>query len=240
MEPAEYTHMDAAEHTMWWYRALHARLCDALAPVTGRVLDAGCGTGGFLAVLGAARPDLSRFGCEWDPAAARRAAEKSAAPVARGSVNALPFAAASLDAMVSADVLCHEAVEPAAALAEAARVLKPGGRLVINMPAYMWLHAAHDIRVRNARRSTAGEVRRWLVAAGFEPVKIGYWNGLLLPLMVAQRKIMARRRHAPSDVVAFSPRLDHTLHAITEMERGWNLPAGGSVLAIAARPLPGD
>ena len=51
MEPAEYALMDAAEDHMWWYRALHRRLLDALAGVHGTVLDAGCGTGGLLACL---------------------------------------------------------------------------------------------------------------------------------------------------------------------------------------------
>ena len=59
MEPAEYALMDAVEDRMWWYRALHARLLDALADVRGDVLDAGCGTGGLLARLSAERPDLA-------------------------------------------------------------------------------------------------------------------------------------------------------------------------------------
>ena len=52
MEPAEYALMDDAEDRMWWYRALHARLVEALAGALGPVLDAGCGTGGLLARLG--------------------------------------------------------------------------------------------------------------------------------------------------------------------------------------------
>src|ERR1700760_5136879 len=100
MEEAEYGLMDAAEGGMWWYRALHARLCHALAPVRGTVLDAGCGTGGLLAVLLARRPDLTGVGVEWDMAAAWRARAKSGAAVARGSVNALPLAGDSVDAAV--------------------------------------------------------------------------------------------------------------------------------------------
>ena len=57
MELREYELMDAAEGRMWWYRALHVRLCDALAGVRGRVLDAGCGTGGLL--VGAAANEAS-------------------------------------------------------------------------------------------------------------------------------------------------------------------------------------
>ena len=219
---------------MWWYRALHARLLDALAGVQGRVLDAGCGTGGFLAVLKTQRPDLARFGLEFFPEAARRAAQKSASVLACGSVNALPFAPDSFDAVVTADVLCHAAVRPADALAEMQRVLRPGGRLVVNMPAYRWLLSAHDRRVHNALRQNIREVRAMLRAAGFGDVRARYWNGLLLPLMVASRKLS--RHDAASDVAAFPPWLDATLHGVTRIERHMWVPAGGSVLAIATRP----
>ena len=115
MEPVEYALMDEAEARMWWYRALHARLLRALEGISGPLLDAGCGTGGLLAVLARRRPDLTLFGVEWAAVAAARAAAKSGALVARGSVNALPFADASFAAVVSADVLCHAAVRPEAA-----------------------------------------------------------------------------------------------------------------------------
>jgi ubiquinone/menaquinone biosynthesis C-methylase UbiE len=237
MEPTEYALMDQAEAVLWWYRALHARLCDALSDVQGRVLDAGCGTGGFLAKLRTLRPDLDLHGVEWNPQAAARARRKSGATIVRGSVNALPFADNSFDAVVSADVLCHAAVEPDAALAEMQRVLRPGGCLLVNMPAYQWLHAAHDRRVQNARRLTAPDTAALLRRAGFTRVRARYWNGLLLPLMIIQRKVLARG-DAVSDVAPFPPWLDAILHAITELERRLPvpLPAGGSVLACAEKP----
>lgn len=237
MEPAEYTLMDEAEGRMWWYRALHRRLLDALTPVRGQILDAGCGTGGFLALVKEQRPDLTRFGLEWDRTAASRARAKSGALVARGSVNTLPFAAATFDAAVSADVLCHAAVDPGATLKELRRVLKPGGRLVLNLPSYQWLMSAHDRHVHNARRFTAGGARALLSEAGFARIQTSYWNGLLLPLMIAQRKVMARG-DSVSDVAPFPPWLDATLLSITKIERRLpvSLPFGGSVLAIAERP----
>ena len=222
---------------MWWYRTLHARLVANLAGVGGTVLDAGCGTGGFLAALGRARPTLIRHGLEHDPQAAVRAGRKSGAFVLCGDVNAMPYADAMFDAVISADVLCHEAVHPPRALAEMARVLRPGGTVLINMPAYAWLMSAHDRRVHNARRVTAPLLRDWLGQAGFTGLSVGYWNTLLLPLMIAQRKLRARGG-ASSDVAPFPPWLDATFHAITAAERHlpFPLPAGGSILACAHRP----
>jgi hypothetical protein len=108
---------------------------------------------------------------------------------------------------------------------------------VINMPAYMWLASAHDRQVHNARRHTAGQLRSLLLAAGFHRLRVGYWNSLLLPLMIVQRKLSIRGDGA-SDVASFPPRLDAMLHAMTEIEfrLPFRLPAGGSVLATAERP----
>ncbi len=237
MEPDEYALMDAAEGRMWWYRALHVRILAALGDVRGAVLDAGCGTGGLLARLRATRADLGLIGVEWSESACRRAAAKSGTPIARGSANALPFADASFDAVIAADLLCHRAVDPERALAELRRVLRPGGRLVVNMPAYAWLFSAHDRRVHNVRRLTARQTARMLDRAGFCRVRARYWNSLLLPLMVLHRMRLSGA-DSSSDVALFPPWLDATLHGVTEIERRLPLvlPAGGSVLATAERP----
>ena len=227
--------MDAVEDGMWWYRALHARVLDALGEPRGLVLDAGCGTGGLLARLRARWPQAQALGAEYNPAACARAQAKSGYPIVSASVHLLPFADASFHAVTSSDVLCHALVQPAAALAEMRRVLAPGGRLVLNLPAYQWLHSAHDERVHPARRFTAHQVQRLLRQAGFHAPRSLYWNSLLLPLMVAQRKIRAAAPDHGSDVGEFPPWQDALLFGITEAERWLRLPypAGGSILAVA-------
>ena len=243
VEPIEYQLMDEAEDGMWWYRALHARVIGVLDPdrAGGPVLDAGCGTGGFLLRLRQARPAVGAVGVEFKPEAAARARAKAGVPVAVGSVNAVPFADAAFGSLVSLDVLCHAAAEPERALAEFRRVLRPGGQLVVNLPAFQWLFSAHDARVHNARRFTAGETRALLAGAGFAEVRARYWNSLLFPLMVVQRKLLARGEGHRSDVAPPSPWLNRSLHAVTALERGMMaagvpFPAGGSVLATAIRP----
>lgn len=237
MEPSEYELMDAVEERLWWYQALHARLLDALSLVRGKVLDAGCGTGGFLKKLARERPDLLLVGCDSDLLAASRARRKATPAIAMGSVNALPFPAEAFDAVVSADVLCHQEVRPDAAMAEMRRVLRSGGTLVVNMPAFMWLHSAHDRRVHNARRVTASQLSNWLQNAGFSLMRVRYWNSLLLPLMIVQRKLLARRFAAASDVAPVHPVLNAAFWTVTNWERGLSLslPAGGSVMAVAVR-----
>jgi ubiquinone/menaquinone biosynthesis C-methylase UbiE len=236
METSEYVLMDKVELQLWWYQALHARLLDALAPARGNVLDVGCGTGGLLAMLASHRPDLMLTGCDIEPVAASRARSKSAARIVLCSANTLPFAAGAFNAVVGADILCHRGVEPDAAIAEMKRVLQPGGLLVLNMPAFKWLYSTHDRRVHNDLRVTAKQMSTLLLAQGFRGVRAKYWNGLLLPLMIFQRLVLARGHSAASDVSALNPLLNTIFRKVLRLERHIPLAAGGSVLAVAQRP----
>lgn len=244
MEPAEYQRMSSAEERMWWYRALHANLIAALrrhpGPQGSTLLDAGCGTGGLLRRLADAGMDRPRVGIDLEAVAAGLAAAKSGAPVAIASVDALPFADASLGAVVSADVLYHRRVDPDRAAAEAFRCLMPGGVLVVNVPAYAWLSSFHDRQVHGARRYTRQGLCRLLAAAGFTAIEATYWNTLLFPVMVLHRKLAAPARET-SDVGAFSSPLQALFLAIMAVERsamriGLRYPFGGSVLAVGMKP----
>ena len=243
MDAAEYALMDAVEDRMWWYRAMHGHALRALSPLprTVRLLDAGCGTGGFLARLRAARPEATLFGLEYEQGAAARAAAKAGAHIACGTVNALPFPDGSFDAVTSLDVICHAGVEPSQALAEFRRVLRPGGMLVLNLPGHEWLKSAHDIRVHNARRFEQAATRAQLEAAGFDAPDARHWNTLLLPLMVLQRKVLARGEEDASDVAPYPAWLNASLLAVCRVEgallrAGLRFPAGGSLITTAIRP----
>lgn len=243
VDAAEYALMDAVEDRMWWYRAMHGHALRAMAslPARARILDAGCGTGGFLTRLRAARPEADLFGLEYAAVAAARAAAKAGAHVAAGTINALPFPDGAFDAVASLDVLCHRGVDQACALAELHRVLRPGGLLVLNLPAHEWLRSAHDVRVHTARRYERDGIALALENAGFMHPRPRHWNSLLLPLMFVQRKIVKRDENAASDVAPFPAWLDAALGSICRIESGLlgaglRFPAGGSLIVTAIRP----
>jgi SAM-dependent methyltransferase len=247
MERAEYERLAALDRRLWWFRGLHAQMAGALErhrpwAAAERVLDAGCGTGGLLVSLRDRTPSFELFGLELDPIAAGVAQSASGRPIAGGSVNRLPFRDGTFSAIVSADVLCHRGVEEAKALGEFRRCLRPGGLLVLNLPAYGWLLSQHDLAVHNVRRYTARGSRQMLATAGFAGIGTGYWNTVLFPLMVLRRKLGWRREGMPtSDVVLMPALVERLFAAIVALEAtllgsGLRFPFGGSVLATAVRP----
>jgi SAM-dependent methyltransferase len=241
MERAEYEAMHRLESRMWWYRGLHALVCQLLAhhaSRTRRMLDAGCGTGGTLEAVARALPGSACFGLEVDPQAAELAGAKSGAAVAVGSVNAMPIAAASLGALVCLDVLPHQQVDPERALQEMHRCLESGGFVVLNLPAYAWMLSAHDRRVHNVRRFNRRQARALLQAAGLRVVRASHWNMLLFPLMAIRRLVV--REGAASDVQEYPPLIDAVFSAALAVERlmiGWgiDLPFGGSIVVVAVK-----
>ncbi len=242
MERGEYERMAAVEERSWWFRGLHRNLIGAWhraasPPASPALLDAGCGTGGLLSQLGRDRSQAHCFGIDLDRLAAATARAKSHSLISIGSTTALPFAGASFDAVFSADVLCHRGVEPMAALQSIRYCLKPGGVLILNLPAYRWLLSGHDRAVDNVRRFGRAEVRGLLQQTGYGSIRIGYWNSLLFPLMVLQRLTHPR---GASDVALLPAPIERLFYAIVELEtrlgdRGLTFPFGGSILATAVK-----
>ena len=245
MKPSEYDKLDRAEDRMWWFAAMHANLLAAAqrSAIDGPrlpILDAGCGTGGFLSRLAAKYCGRAVIGLDLDLQACTRAAIKSARPVCAGSINDLPFANNALAAIFSADVLCHEGVDEHRALRQFHRCLCQNGWLILNLPAYPWMLSRHDSAVSNVRRYTATSLRHLLKAVGFRPVYISYWNALLLPLMVIARKLVPQDRGAASDVKLYPRSVEMLCRAAMTLEaailrRGVRLPFGGSILAVAVK-----
>jgi SAM-dependent methyltransferase len=245
VKPSEYDKLDQVEDRMWWFAAMHANMLvaarqSAFDTLDLPVLDAGCGTGGFLSRLAAEYRGRPVIGLDVDLWACKRAAIKSARPVCAGSINDLPFANDALAAIFSADVLSHEGVDDARALRQFHRCLSQNGWLILNLPAYRWMLSRHDSAVSNVRRYNAAGLRRLLKAVGFRPVYISYWNAVLLPLMVIARKLVPQDRGVASDVKLYPRSAEMLCRVATALEaallrRGARLPFGGSILAVAVK-----
>jgi len=156
----------------------------------------------------------------------------------------MPFADASFDLVTSFDVLYHRAVpDERAALSEARRVLRPGGRLLLRLPAYQFLLRRHDREVHTRRRYTAGHVRALLRASGFAVERCSYINTVLFPLAVAQQ--LAERAlptFAPhgSNLLPPSAALNEALRWPLAAEAAWiaggrSFPFGLSILCLARK-----
>lgn len=243
MNLAEYETMRAVEDGHWWYRALrrrvHAQLEQASLPEPARVLDAGCGTGGNLTML-AAFGECIAFDYAF-AAAAMAHARSTSARVSLGSAEAIPLRDATCDAVLSADVWCHAGIHDVTrAAAEAYRVLRPGGVLIINLPAYPALLSQHDRAVANVRRFRKSDTVALLTNAGFTVEETRHWNSLLLPAAIALRLWPFRNDDPTSDLKATSNTYVSSIASrILEIERHVSrvlpLPCGLSILMRARK-----
>ena len=226
---------------MWYYRALHRHVGRSLnreIRAAAQVLDAGCGTGGLLRHLHQVQPAWQLTGLDFSPLACELARERTGGEVVQGSIASLPFADAMFDAVVSCDVVCQVA-DPAQAVRELHRCLKPGGVAVLTMPAYQWMYSYHDRETGNLRRYSRNGVNVLVRAAGFAVVRSTYWNMLPFPLAVLRRKILPPSAPA-SDVRPFPAPLEAVFNGLMAVERGWlrlgaGLPFGSSVLTVARK-----
>lgn len=232
MEKTEYEVMAAVELSHWWYggmRAINAALLDpVLRGRTGlRILDAGCGTGGDALFL---RRYGTVVGLDYSPDAARFGGERIPGMFTRGSVLTLPFADNSFDLVTSFDVLYHRAVtDEGAALAEARRVLRPGGRVLVRLPAYEFLRSRHDRQVHTRRRYTADTATALLSAAGFYVERMSYALSLLFPIPLTQRLLerFTPDRGDDSAMTTPAPLVNTVLRLPMAFEAAW-LGMGGT------------
>jgi SAM-dependent methyltransferase len=244
MNPAEYAAMFAVEDRHWWYVGVRReveRWLAGIRPADGtelRILDAGCGTGGLLANL---RTPGWRAGVEISAHGIGFARTRGRAALAQASVSALPFAAESFDAVVSIDVLCHAGVEERQAVEEAARVLRPGGRLLVQVPAFEWLYGEHDAAVWTKRRYRRAEIAGLLADAGLTARRCAYRNALLFPAAAIARLAKrgpTSRDGARSDVRPVPAPVNLVLSVVLALERRLRVPFpyGLSVFCVGEKP----
>ena len=249
MKPAEYHRMREAEEAQCWYvgqRAIaHALLApslrsDGARPSDRRLLDAGCGSGGNLVHLG--RMESLRRAEGVDIAReAVTACRARGLPVVQGSLLALPFPDRTFDVVTSFDVIYHAWVpDDEAAVREMCRVLRPGGLILIRVPALKILWGAHDEAVDSRHRYTRTELVRLLEGQGLEVVRSTYTNFFLFPLLLAHRGLDRLLGRTGSDVGFLPAPLEWSFKRALLAEaalvgRGLSLPLGASVLALARR-----
>lgn len=242
MELDEYRKLAGVEDRMWYFRSLHGHVHRCLRRRLGDrpcdVLDAGCGTGGLLRRLRVREPAWRLTGIDLSPFACDLARGCSDATIVTGSVTALPFAAAGFDAVVSADVL-YQFDDPATALRESRRCLRPGGWIVLNVPAYRWLWSYHDVAVHTRRRFTRKEIGALLEETRFDVELNTHWNALPFPLIVAKRRLFSRPGET-SDVKPYPAPVEALMRSLMALEHAW-LRLGGtwawgsSILAVGRR-----
>lgn len=189
MDRIVYDRMAAHDSTHWWYRARRDILADYLTryaalPTGARILEIGCGTGHNL-------PMLAGFGSveaiEIDPAARAIASARLGRPVGDAPLPALPgIARAAYDLIAVLDVVEH-IEDDVAALAAMRECLKPGGKILIAVPAHQWMWSAHDTVNHHHRRYSKKTLTAAIAAAGLRPRKLTYFNSLLFPLAAAAR-----------------------------------------------------
>jgi len=240
-----------SEDRHFWFRGLRRSakvLLDAAIPAAGspggrpllRIIDCGCGTGRNLDWLGAygdaVGVELSPTGLAVARARGRR--------VVRGTVASLPIASASVDLATSFDVLyCLPDDVERAAVAEMARVLRPGGLALINVAALDILRGSHSTLTRERRRYTPARLRARLDAAGLHLERLSYTNCSTFPITLAVRVCdrwtgrAAKASDADLRVPAapINAALDLALAAEARVMRHVNLPVGTSLLCLARK-----
>ena len=229
-----------AEDRHWWYqgrRTVLERAIERLGlPAHARILDAGCGSGRNMI-------DLARHGTvtgvELSQTSVELARERASGEVIEGSVLEMPFEAGRFDLAASLDVIEH-LEDDLAALRELRRVVKPGGTLLVTVPAYQWLWSGHDVVNHHYRRYTRRSLQRVGEQAGWQQVRTTYFNSLLLPAAILLRVLdRFSRKTTESSLDLWVPPapLNWLLERPLALEaamigRGGRIPAGLSLLAV--------
>jgi len=245
----EYDTMRSVEDDYWWYRILRSMTCREVTDLAKanpglQILDAGCGTGGTMEALRMKNVGWELEGFDYSELALAHARRRGFANVLRGSVNSVPVAAQSQDIVISLDVLCCDGVDQKQAMKEFHRVLRPEGRLIMNLPAFECLRGQHDFAVNSVRRYTPGEVRELHERNGFTMERLFCWNAwLFLPILlwrkISKTTAKASTGEAKSDLILPPAALNKALEVLGGWEaalcRAIKSPVGTSVFSVGRR-----
>ena len=230
--------MAQIEGAHWWFKGrrtilesiIKHRVCPS---EDARILEAGCGTGGNLQMLGTfGRVDAF----EYDEDARRVARERSGRAIMAGSLpDGLGHIQGNFDLIALFDVLEHLDKDTESLQALAAR-LAPQGRIILSVPALPYLWSNHDEVHHHHRRYSKASLNRVLTQAGLNVEYISYFNMWLLPAAIVQRFLSRFSKSEPRlDGVPMKP-LNALLTRVFESERVLlqksTLPIGLSLCAI--------
>lgn len=241
MKNVEYEKLAATEGEMWYFEALHQRMLIHLARWHGKpadLLDAGCGTGGFIGVIQQREPLWKITGLDFSELACKFSRQNTQVEIVQGSITDLPFSSNQFDILTCADVLSH-VDDGLLAIKEFCRVLRPGGIVIINVPAYQWMWSYHDVSVETRHRYRRGELMRMVKGIGLRPLQASYANTFIFPLIIARRKLFPPSSPS-SDVKAYSPLVEKVCGTMARIENAWlerggSLPTGCSVFLAAQK-----
>ena len=228
----------ALDDDYWWYAARADLLQAALAPYavgSGLALDLGSADGPSAAWLRQAAARIVSL--DIDP-------RGLGAGGVCGSARQLPFADATFDLVSAFDVIEHCEPEQEA-LAEVRRVLRPGGRFLMSVPAYQWAWSDFDVANGHYRRYTRERAVAALHEAGFSLDRATYGFAAVFPAFAAERvarRVLRRGEAGPVDIVtvpSVSRPVHHALLGLCRLDqtllRRIDLPFGSSVFTAATR-----
>jgi SAM-dependent methyltransferase len=212
MEATELRTLVEVEDRHWWYKERRNILAKELRrlPTPGLALDIGAAGGGNTRVLRAHgwRP----VALEFAPTAAEIARERGL-DVIRADARELPLRTGSMDLVTAFDILEH-IEEDYLATAEISRVLRPGGTVLIAVPADMALWSEHDVAVDHVRRYARDTLTEVILKGGLVIEDVWSWNVLLRPVVKLRRK-----SSTGSDLDNVNPIVNTGLTAIISAER---------------------
>jgi SAM-dependent methyltransferase len=241
MNEGEYTKMFQLEDHYWWFvgrRRLALSLLKPRTPKGGTVVDLGCGTGVVLREL---MEWSNPVGLDMSSLALSYCRHRGLERVVQGDGALLPFAPNSIDAIIGLDIFEH-IEDDNAAFREVQRVLKPGGVLVLSVPAFKFLWGPHDIALMHFRRYRRREVRDALTRAGLTVERLSYSVFFLFPVVVLWRIVEKRKKGpAQASLVGLPKWVNTLLIKLQDIEASLiqkiDLPFGSSVIAVARKPI---